>query len=63
MFVFVQGQTDASRKWGELVEAFIFKELGLLARSVPTHALTLEPINNSRSSSVVPPTAFFLSAK
>jgi hypothetical protein len=31
MFMFVQGQTDASRKWGELVEAFIFKVLGLLA--------------------------------
>jgi hypothetical protein len=31
MFMFVQGRTDASRKWGELVEAFIFKELGLLA--------------------------------
>jgi hypothetical protein len=31
MFMFVQGPTDASRKWGELVEAFIFEELGLLA--------------------------------
>jgi hypothetical protein len=29
--MFVQGQTDASRKWGEIVEACIFKELGLLA--------------------------------
>jgi hypothetical protein len=29
--MFVQGQTDASQKWGELVEAFIFNKLGLLA--------------------------------
>jgi hypothetical protein len=31
MFMFVQGQTDASRKWGELVEDFVFTELGLAA--------------------------------
>jgi hypothetical protein len=31
MFMFVQGQADARQKWGELVEAFIFEELGLLA--------------------------------
>ena len=30
MFMFVQGRTDSSRKWGELVETFIFSELGLL---------------------------------
>jgi hypothetical protein len=31
MFMFVQGRTDASRKLGELVEEFIFSDLGLLA--------------------------------
>ena len=30
MFMFVQGRTDASRKWGEMVEEFIFSDLGLL---------------------------------
>jgi hypothetical protein len=25
MFMFVQGRTDASQKWGELVEEFFFK--------------------------------------
>jgi hypothetical protein len=29
--MFVQGRTDASRKWGELIEEFIFNDLGLLA--------------------------------
>ena len=29
--MFVQGRTDASRKWGEMVEEFIFTDLGLLA--------------------------------
>jgi hypothetical protein len=37
--MFVQGQTNASRKWGDLVEAFIFKELGLLASRQPMHLL------------------------
>jgi hypothetical protein len=27
MFMFVQGRTDASRKWGELVEDFVFNQL------------------------------------
>jgi hypothetical protein len=31
MFMFVQGQMDASQKWGELIEKFIFSNLGLLA--------------------------------
>jgi hypothetical protein len=31
MFMFVQGHTDASQKWGEMVEEFVFKELGLVA--------------------------------
>jgi hypothetical protein len=31
MFMFVQGRTDASRKWGELIEEFIVNDLGLLA--------------------------------
>jgi hypothetical protein len=31
MFMFVQGRTDASRKWRELVEEFIFSDLGLIA--------------------------------
>ena len=31
MFMFVQGRTDASRKWGEMVEEFIFTDIGLLA--------------------------------
>ena len=31
MFMFVQGRTDGSRKWGELVEEFIFSDLALLA--------------------------------
>jgi hypothetical protein len=30
MFMFVQGQTDASRKWGEMIEEFLFNKLGLL---------------------------------
>ncbi len=30
IYKFVQGQVDASRKWGEHVEEVIFKELGLL---------------------------------
>jgi hypothetical protein len=30
MYKFVQGQVDASRKWGKHVEEVIFKELGLL---------------------------------
>jgi hypothetical protein len=31
MFMFVQGRTDASRKWGELIEDILFTKLGLLA--------------------------------
>jgi hypothetical protein len=30
MYKFVQGRADVSRKWGEHVEAVIFKELGLV---------------------------------
>jgi hypothetical protein len=30
MFMFVQGRTDASRKWGEMVKEFLFNKLGLL---------------------------------
>jgi hypothetical protein len=30
MFMFVQGRTDASCKWGELIESFIFDVLGLV---------------------------------
>jgi hypothetical protein len=30
MFMFVQGQTDASLKWGEIIKEFLFNELGLL---------------------------------
>jgi hypothetical protein len=33
MFMFVQGRTDASRKWGEMVKDFVFKELGLVANN------------------------------
>jgi hypothetical protein len=31
MFMFVQGQTDASRKWGEMVEDFLFNKIGQIA--------------------------------
>jgi hypothetical protein len=47
MFMFVQGRTDASQKWGALVEELIFLDLGLLAKIVPIHALILGSIRTN----------------
>jgi hypothetical protein len=62
MFMFVQGRTDASRKWGELIESFIFDVLGL----VPNRADPCTYLGTYKNHPVIyvePLMIFFSSAK
>jgi hypothetical protein len=59
--MFVQGRTDASRKWGELVKDFVSTELGL-SPIVPTLAPIWEYTRVNQLFSVVPPMTSFSSA-